>query len=154
MSCDVGEVTESLENEHSLFSKPSLALPTSQLNPQPFRCFTTSQLILQALFRFSYVTGSSLTSPGEPPMISPQLAPLLIKIYAVSSIVIRLLRILFNIQRDHYSIEQQTWTLCCAEMKAYTWRHGAWHVRWFNRIWVRPEHSWCQLDCDRRVRWC
>ena len=28
----------------------------------------TSQLILQPLFRFSYVTGSSLTSTGEPPM--------------------------------------------------------------------------------------
>ena len=38
MSCDVGEVTE-----------------------------VTSQFILQPFFRF-YVTGSSLTSPGEPPM--------------------------------------------------------------------------------------
>ena len=28
----------------------------------------TSQLILQPFFRFSYVTGVSLTSPGEPPM--------------------------------------------------------------------------------------
>ena len=28
----------------------------------------TSQLILQPFFRFSYVTGSSLTSLGEPPM--------------------------------------------------------------------------------------
>ena len=28
----------------------------------------TSQLILQPYFRFSYITGSSLTSPGEPPM--------------------------------------------------------------------------------------
>ena len=27
------------------------------------------QLILQPFFRFSYVTGSSLTSPGEPPMV-------------------------------------------------------------------------------------
>ena len=27
-----------------------------------------SQLILQSVFRCSYVTGSSLTSPGEPPM--------------------------------------------------------------------------------------
>ena len=52
MSCDVGEVTESLENEHSSFSNPSVASPTSQL-------------ILQTFFRFSYVTGSS---PGEPPM--------------------------------------------------------------------------------------
>ena len=28
-----------------------------------------SQLILQPFFRFSYVTGFSLTSPGEPPMV-------------------------------------------------------------------------------------
>ena len=52
MSCDVGEVTESLENQQSSFSKlchftyvssfsnPSLALPMSQLIIQPFRCFT------------------------------------------------------------------------------------------------------------------
>ena len=72
MRCDVGEVTESLENElcsstthsptlpslylrHSSFSNPSVASPTSQL-------------ILQHFFRFSYVTGSSLTSPGESSM--------------------------------------------------------------------------------------
>ena len=40
MSCDVGEVTERLEND----------------------------LILQLFFRFSCVIGSSLTSLGEPPM--------------------------------------------------------------------------------------
>ena len=34
MSCDVGEVMESLENEQSITS------PTSQLILQPFRCFT------------------------------------------------------------------------------------------------------------------
>ena len=60
MSCDVGEVTERLKNElylrHSSFSNPSVASTTSQLIPQPF-------------FRFSYVTGFSLTSSGEPPMI-------------------------------------------------------------------------------------
>ena len=42
---------------HSSFSNTSVAL-------------STSQLILQPLFCFSYITGSSLTSPGEPPMIS------------------------------------------------------------------------------------
>ena len=61
MSCDVGEVTESLENQNELwrrwsdwklgewahlrlssFSNP-LALPTSQLILQPFRCFTYSR---------------------------------------------------------------------------------------------------------------
>ena len=99
MSCDVGEVTESLENElcydynyelcsfsklchfiyvtahsdsprfpslhllHSSFSNPSLALPTSQLILQPFRCFTYvtahSPTLLSLLLRyriFSYVT--------------------------------------------------------------------------------------------------
>ena len=63
MSCDVGEVTERLENElpslylcHSSFSNPSVASPKSQL-------------ILQSFFRFSHITGSSLTSPGELPMI-------------------------------------------------------------------------------------
>ena len=59
MSCDVGEVKERLEKElylhHSSFSNPSVASPTSQF-------------ILQHLFRFSYVTSSSLNSPGEPPM--------------------------------------------------------------------------------------
>ena len=46
----------SLYLRHSKFSNPSVASPTSQLILQPF-------------FRFSYVRGSSLTSPGEPPMI-------------------------------------------------------------------------------------
>ena len=60
MNCDVGEATERLENElylrHSSFSNPSVASPTSQF-------------ILQHFFRFSYVTSSSLNSPGEPPMV-------------------------------------------------------------------------------------
>ena len=45
----------SLHLRHSSFSNPSVAS-------------STSQLILQPFFRFSYVTGSSLTSPGETPM--------------------------------------------------------------------------------------
>ena len=45
----------SLYLRHSSFSNTSVASPTSQL-------------ILQSFFRFSYVTGSSLTSLGEPPM--------------------------------------------------------------------------------------
>ena len=78
MSCDIGEVTERLENElcfrhftyvtthfptlpsfylrHSSFSNPSVASPTSQFILQPF-------------FRFSYVISSLLNSPGEPPML-------------------------------------------------------------------------------------
>ena len=96
ISFDVGEATERLENElfpslnlrHSSFSNPSVALPTSQLIPQPFCCLTyvtahsptlpslyllhssfpnpsvaspTSQLILQPFRRFTYVTDHSPT---------------------------------------------------------------------------------------------
>ena len=55
MSCAVGKATEGLANESS-FSNLSVTSPTSQLILQPFR-------------RFIYVTGSSLTSPNEPPML-------------------------------------------------------------------------------------
>ena len=41
---------------NSSFFNPSVASPTSQLILQPF-------------FRFFYVKGFSLTSPGEPPMV-------------------------------------------------------------------------------------
>ena len=44
----------SLYLRHTSFSNPSVAS-------------RTSQLVLQPLFRFYYVTGISLTSPGEPP---------------------------------------------------------------------------------------
>ena len=77
MSYDVVEATESLENElcfqslhlrHSSFPKPSLALPTSQLILQPFRCFTYvtahSPTLLSLLLRHSIF----VTSHGEPPM--------------------------------------------------------------------------------------
>ena len=58
MSCDVGEVTESLENEQSYpqyneqssYSNLSVTSPTSQLILQPFR-------------RFTYVTAHSSTLP-------------------------------------------------------------------------------------------
>ena len=46
----------SLYLRHNTFSYPSVASPTSQL-------------ILQHFFRFSYVTGFSLTPRGEPPMV-------------------------------------------------------------------------------------
>ena len=91
------QILPSLYLRHKSFSNPSVASPTSQLILilQAFRHFTyvtahsptlpslylrhnsfsnhsvaspTSQLILQPFFRFSYVTGFSLTSPGEPPM--------------------------------------------------------------------------------------
>ena len=45
----------SLYLRHSSFSNPSVASLTSQFIHQPF-------------FRFSYLTSSSLNSPGEPPM--------------------------------------------------------------------------------------
>ena len=45
----------SLYMHHSSFSNPSIASPTSQFILQPFFCF-------------SYVTSSSLNSPGKPPM--------------------------------------------------------------------------------------
>ena len=50
MSCDVGEVTESLENEQSSFCKLSVTSPTSHLIPKPFP-------------RFTYVTTHSPTLP-------------------------------------------------------------------------------------------
>ena len=83
MSCDVGEVTERLENEQS----SQIQRYTAELILQPFRHFTsthspilpslylrhnsfsnpsvalpTSQRILQPFFRSSYVTSSSPTS--------------------------------------------------------------------------------------------
>ena len=45
------------------------------------------------------------------------------------------------VQRDKYSIWQQT-GLCTVGRRRLTWRHGNWHVLWFNRIWVHPTHSW------------
>ena len=66
MSCDVGEVTERLENELSSFSNPSVALPTSQLILLPFRCFTYITAHSATLFSpflrhrlFTYVTSRS-----------------------------------------------------------------------------------------------
>ena len=78
MSCDVGKATEGLENELwrrwsdgkveeweklCSFSNPSVALPTSQLILQTFRCFTYvtahSPTLLSLLLRhrlFTYVT--------------------------------------------------------------------------------------------------
>ena len=68
MSCDVGEVMEMLENEHTHSTTlPSLYLCHNSFS-NPSVPSPTSQLILQPLFHFSYITGSSLTSPGELPM--------------------------------------------------------------------------------------
>ena len=55
----------SLYLRHISFSNPSVASPTSQFIPQPF-------------FHFSYVTSSSLNSPGQQPMLQPQVWLILI----------------------------------------------------------------------------
>ena len=73
MSCDVGEMTERLENERAHFTYvtthsptlPSLYLRHSSFY-NPSVASPTSQFILQPFFRFSCVTSSSLNSPGEP----------------------------------------------------------------------------------------
>ena len=68
MSCDLGKATVGLKNALCSFSNLFITSPTSQLILQPFVGSPTLQLILQPFFRFSYVAGSSLTSPGVPPM--------------------------------------------------------------------------------------
>ena len=60
----------SLHVRHNSFSNPSVALPTSSSLYNTSVASPTSQLILQPLFRFSYVTSSSLNSPSELPMSS------------------------------------------------------------------------------------
>ena len=67
MSCDVGKAAEGLKNElwrrwsgvrfgeSASFSNHYIASPTPQLLLQPFRCFT-------------YIIGTSPTSPGESPI--------------------------------------------------------------------------------------
>ena len=61
----------SVYRRHNSYSNPSVALSlylrhSSFSNPSV--ASLTSQFILQPFFRFSYVTSSSLNSPGEPPM--------------------------------------------------------------------------------------
>ena len=76
----------SLSYELCSFSKISVTSPTSQLIlqpsslclrhgsfPNPSVASPTPQFILQPFFRFSYVTSSSLNSPGEPLMPSNEL---------------------------------------------------------------------------------
>ena len=71
MSCGIGEVTESLENElcydynYELcsFSKLSVTSPTSQLILQPFRRFTYVTAHSPTLPLLQYVTAHSPTLP-------------------------------------------------------------------------------------------
>ena len=92
ISCDVGEVTERLENEqsyvtshsptlpslylrHSSFSNPSVALPTSQLILQPFRRFTYvtdhSQTLPSLYLRQSSFSKPSVASPSSQLILQP-----------------------------------------------------------------------------------
>ena len=68
MSCNIVEVIERLENEQPFrrFTYVTAHSPTLPL------LHLHHQLILQPFFLFSYATGSSLTSPGEPPMNSDE----------------------------------------------------------------------------------
>ena len=75
--------SSSLNSEQSSFSNLSVTSPTSQHSPTLPSLYLrhssfsnssvaspTSQFILQPFFCFSYVTSSSLISPGKPPMLS------------------------------------------------------------------------------------
>ena len=95
MSCDVGEVIESLENEQSSFSNLCHFTYVTAHSPNPSVALPTSQLILQPFFRFSYVTGSSLTSPGELPMTNDMMGfkYLILKTYVnTGNVILYLLR--------------------------------------------------------------
>ena len=69
-----------LHLRHSWFSNLSVALPTSQLIFQPFRCFTYitahSLTLLSLLLRHRLF----LTSPGKPPMQQSAKAPFLLEL--------------------------------------------------------------------------
>ena len=81
MTHGVGEVTQRLENEicsptftslllrHKSFSNPFVALSTSQLIIQPIRCFTYVTAHYPTLLSLLLRHRFSLTSPGEPPMV-------------------------------------------------------------------------------------
>ena len=57
-----------LHLHHNSFSNPSVAFLRYSSFSNPSVASPKSQFILKPLFRFSYVTSSSLNSPGEPPM--------------------------------------------------------------------------------------
>ena len=64
MSCDVGKATEWLENELQPFRHFTYVTTNSPTLP----LLHLRHSSLQLFFRISYVTGSSLASPDEPPM--------------------------------------------------------------------------------------
>ena len=61
MSSNVGEVTERFTS----FTTHSPTRPSLYLRHSPF----SNPSVASPFFRLSYFTGSSLTSPGEPPMM-------------------------------------------------------------------------------------
>ena len=79
-ACRGTDLTEGLENElwHRWSDGITYGTAHSPTLPSPYLRHSsiypsvtspTSQLILQPFLRFSYVTGSSHKSPGEPPML-------------------------------------------------------------------------------------
>ena len=113
MSCDVGEVTESMENElfqpfrcftyvtvhsptfpllhlgHNSFCNPSVALRTSQLILQSFRCFTYVTVDSPTLpllhLRHSSFSNTSFASPTSQALHLLQLAELILQPFRHSS---------------------------------------------------------------------
>ena len=63
----------SLHLRLNFFSNSSVASPTSQLILQPLRPFTYVTAHSRIFYRLTYVIGTSLTSTGEPPVVSPVL---------------------------------------------------------------------------------
>ena len=59
----------SLHLRHNSFSNPFVAVPTSQLILQPFRCFTYVTVHSSTLLSLLLCQSSSLNSPGEPPTV-------------------------------------------------------------------------------------
>ena len=104
----------SLYLRHSSFSNSSVALPMSQL-------------ILQLFFRFSHVTGSSLTSPGEPPMIIPTL---------ITKFLQNIVADTDRNKRLEFATEQvgklRYVTAVEGRLKRFPW------VAWFAHPWSRP----------------
>ena len=64
MSCDIGEVTERLENQQSSFSNLSVTSPISQLLLQLFRRFTYVTAHSPSFPSLSYVTAHSPSFPS------------------------------------------------------------------------------------------
>ena len=116
---------------------PSLYLPDISFS-NPSVASPTSKLILKPFFRFPYVTGSSLTSPGEPPMVfsdtyTPSLAwPLLT--YSNSTIVSSL-----------SSLLPQRASFVCLKLQ---------YLTVYRKCWGRGKNTWKpRKSNDRDSNW-